>query len=474
MKSSIKIGRDSSNDIEINEPRVSRYHAIITDLGEGNYELKDLGSTNGTFVNGKPISVQIIRSNDCVVVGSSIVKWISSFTNPSVENESRPIRENAFGKIRKFIYIGSSPQNDIVIENNFISDHHAKVSRIKNGDYFIEDTGSTNGTFVNGIRVLAKNFKKTDIIKIAQTDLPEDWFKHEKLKSKIFKDNKGKWIFSIVFLLIIGGYSLYNYYGCKWFGIGCDLSAEQIYSKNQNTIVRIIHMYYYKIDYKGRTYFVGKNKIFKVTEANLSRENLLPYNSIAGSGCIIKNDGTILTSFFLANPWINKSEQSAMLKEVLASRTIERFSLDQDFWICGETSVLKWLANGLVDNQQNYIEASSQMFCKSENKGYSAIKSVKQMLPEGAEVAEMSFDSTNSIQSANAPLYFYSYSGTVKPNSILKDTFFTAVDTFQLSQLIKRSSNIPLINEGSIVFNKRGELSAIIQQDKIVFLHSNY
>jgi len=50
-KDIITLGRDITNDIVINDPEVSRHHCRLT-RGGGGYTLEDLGSTNGTFVNG--------------------------------------------------------------------------------------------------------------------------------------------------------------------------------------------------------------------------------------------------------------------------------------------------------------------------------------------------------------------------------------------------------------------------------------
>src|SRR5437773_2489060 len=51
----IAVGSDESNDLILRHPTVSRRHAAIDFLG-GRYELYDLGSTNGTFVNGRRLT----------------------------------------------------------------------------------------------------------------------------------------------------------------------------------------------------------------------------------------------------------------------------------------------------------------------------------------------------------------------------------------------------------------------------------
>ena len=69
----LTIGRDSSNAVAINDAEISRKHARLTFQG-GKYVIEDLGSTNGTFVNGQRLSGPfVLKSGDVVSFGEQIV-----------------------------------------------------------------------------------------------------------------------------------------------------------------------------------------------------------------------------------------------------------------------------------------------------------------------------------------------------------------------------------------------------------------
>lgn len=69
----LMIGRDSTNEIVINDAEVSRRHARLTFQG-GKYVLEDLGSTNGTFVNGQRLAgPRVLKSGEVVSFGEQIM-----------------------------------------------------------------------------------------------------------------------------------------------------------------------------------------------------------------------------------------------------------------------------------------------------------------------------------------------------------------------------------------------------------------
>ncbi|HXJ65725.1 MAG TPA: FHA domain-containing protein, partial [Actinomycetota bacterium] len=51
------------------------------------------------------------------------------------------------------VSIGRAPDNDIVLSDLTVSGHHALLERTPDGSFVLTDRGSSNGTFVNGVRV---------------------------------------------------------------------------------------------------------------------------------------------------------------------------------------------------------------------------------------------------------------------------------------------------------------------------------
>jgi len=69
------IGRRPGNDIHIDNLAVSGEHAMITTIGKDAF-LEDLGSTNGTLVNGKPITKHILQNGDVIELGKYQLKYV--------------------------------------------------------------------------------------------------------------------------------------------------------------------------------------------------------------------------------------------------------------------------------------------------------------------------------------------------------------------------------------------------------------
>lgn len=99
-KNEMFLGRDLSNDIVINDPEISRRHARLL-LQGATYVIEDLGSTNGTFVNGQRLmGPNVLRPGDVMTFGERVsvvfeavafdqeATIVSPVARPMIGNES--------------------------------------------------------------------------------------------------------------------------------------------------------------------------------------------------------------------------------------------------------------------------------------------------------------------------------------------------------------------------------------------------
>lgn len=78
------LGRDASNDIQLHDTEVSRRHAQVYASGDV-YTVSDLDSSNGTFVNGRPIEAHRLESGDHVQIGRTLMLFTQPPASPAVD-----------------------------------------------------------------------------------------------------------------------------------------------------------------------------------------------------------------------------------------------------------------------------------------------------------------------------------------------------------------------------------------------------
>ena len=74
------LGRALEADVRVNDARVSRLHARITinrdaATGEASYRIADLGSTNGTLLNGQPVTETFLQDGDKLTIGEHLLRF---------------------------------------------------------------------------------------------------------------------------------------------------------------------------------------------------------------------------------------------------------------------------------------------------------------------------------------------------------------------------------------------------------------
>lgn len=177
----VRIGRDLQGEVVFDfqkDPAVSFNHAVI-EAADGRYELKDLGSTNGTLVNGKKITRHFLADGDLVAFGSAgpQVKVRLDEASHGISESAgatrilvldRPklrlevIKGPAQGKKFEFdltpgrvVKLGRERNNDVAFfepPSPVVSRYHAELTKSGEG-LFLEDAGSTNGTFLNDKKI---------------------------------------------------------------------------------------------------------------------------------------------------------------------------------------------------------------------------------------------------------------------------------------------------------------------------------
>jgi pSer/pThr/pTyr-binding forkhead associated (FHA) protein len=82
-KPSLAIGRHPDNDVCIDDKVVSTKHALIElveEKGSQQYYIKDLESTNGTYLNGKKITREKLNHDDLIRIGLNSLKFVDEDT----------------------------------------------------------------------------------------------------------------------------------------------------------------------------------------------------------------------------------------------------------------------------------------------------------------------------------------------------------------------------------------------------------
>jgi hypothetical protein len=75
VSSLTRLGRSREADLRLDDTAVSRQHAEIRRDGDGRHVLVDLGSTNGTLLNGSRVSTSKLRDGDVVTIGAAVLTY---------------------------------------------------------------------------------------------------------------------------------------------------------------------------------------------------------------------------------------------------------------------------------------------------------------------------------------------------------------------------------------------------------------
>jgi type II secretory ATPase GspE/PulE/Tfp pilus assembly ATPase PilB-like protein len=114
----IAVGRHAASDVVLNDNHASRSHCVIEQLEDGTFQVRDMGSANGTVLNGQLVQTAVLSPGDVISIGDSRLTYL-------VDNEQEPewLTED------DVIY-----EEQLPVENEF-AEHDGKIQIETSSDY---------------------------------------------------------------------------------------------------------------------------------------------------------------------------------------------------------------------------------------------------------------------------------------------------------------------------------------------------
>ena len=161
-------GRDGEQcEVVVSGLTISRRHLWVGQDANGNWLVRDLASTNGTYLNGARIENEaFLRQHQILGLGGPDQQHFRIASNTGERETGALILPQ-----RQHWSIGRAPDVDIQLANEpTVSAYHAEIRRVRD-DLMLTDLGSRNGTVVNGDAIRSRRITPADIISLGAAEL---------------------------------------------------------------------------------------------------------------------------------------------------------------------------------------------------------------------------------------------------------------------------------------------------------------
>lgn len=296
----IKIGKSSSNDFVVNDDSVSRNHALLIINDTGTVTIKDLNSTNGTFVDGKRIFETQLLPGQTVKLGNKEIDWKQALSvpNKTIVHGNNNVGSGITPDVIDSKTIGRATDNVICKNIADVSAHHAILCRKRNGEICIIDLNSTNGTYVNGQRIQREvSLKKGDIVMLAQK-YPLQWESIYPPVSSRPRPQTKLWSVITGIAVIVIGVLLWL------FNTDKELTPAEIYAMYKNSVVLIYQQSGYSVTIKDRPIGELIPQLSSLNYCHIDKDGNAASGAVgaSGTGFFISSHGEIMTNKHVIAP----------------------------------------------------------------------------------------------------------------------------------------------------------------------------
>ncbi len=153
-KDRVTIGKLDSNTLVLEDTAVSRQHCELTRSSKG-FSIKDSGSTNGTFVNGKKVSSRKLNHGDRITLGKTNLRFIAAAPT-LLKDESHHISVSIplDGNLKTYRKTGSNKESALTSYLNRSSEFFKAISEAEDPSEIFVKTGEFISEFLTVQRVL--------------------------------------------------------------------------------------------------------------------------------------------------------------------------------------------------------------------------------------------------------------------------------------------------------------------------------
>lgn len=465
----IKIGRSKDNNCVFEPESVSRSHAVLTQDKNQRWVLKDLNSKHGTYVNGKRITEIEVKNTDIIKFGvvTTCISGIIEKANETIVNPGPNIPVGAQSRT-----IGKNSDNQIRLNYVDVSRKHAILYKIPNGDIVIEDCGSKNGTFVNGIKITSQKLNPGDKVTITR-NYPLDWesiFGSTPEPDTIWKKVM-KVAAIIVAVVCIGGSGWWIYQ--ELFG---KVTLKEVYAKYNTSVCWVYAEYGYKVYIDGNDNTKELCRICEIEEQELVHFEDGDLKSgptqAQGTAFFISDDGKLATNLHITRPWLFTKDTEQLEKwmnKIVALASIGNPLLSRSqVKVDGVMTSMYIIPNGMPISNSNAVECSEVKGSNDINKDVAVIQTKSRTLPQQvkrvielskADISEESLNEGETVYTIGFP-----YGATIAMNSNqeLKNQGHSGVITqnrgdYEFGHDAETAGGA----SGSPIFNDRGRLIGI-------------